>query len=138
MSKVRMGAAAAVMAAGMVMSAVPQATAATQEAQEAQEAQGAQARQLIAYMPKKQSGEIYASGFYEGYKKVCVSLLGQTLSGWVELKNKCQNVSPNSLGSISTSVKCPTRGAFKTFLSGTRSNGRSDVKQSGGIYWECR
>lgn len=125
-SKVRMSAAAAVMAAGMVMGAASQSSAAAQELE------------LIAYTPKVQNGKIWGNGFYEGYKKVCVSLLGQTLSGWVQLTNKCQNVSPSSLGSINTSVKCPTRGAFKTFLSGTRTNNRVDVKQSGGIYLECR
>ncbi|GGO34945.1 hypothetical protein [Streptomyces lasiicapitis] len=126
MSKVRMGAAAAVMAAGMLAATVPQSSAAAQELE------------LIAYTPKVQSGKVWGNGFYEGYKKVCISLLGQTLSGWVQLTNKCQNVSPSSLGSINTSVKCPTRGAFKTFVSGTRTNNRVDVKQSGGIYLECR
>lgn len=60
------------------------------------------------------------------------------ISGWVQLTHKCVTVSPNSSGAFNTTIKCPTRGAFKTWVEGTKRNGRVDVKMSGGIYLECR
>lgn len=128
MSKVRMGAAAAVMATGMLMGAASQSSAAAQELE------------LVAYQPKAQNGKVWASGFYEGYKKVCVSLLQESL-GTIPpavAASKCQNVSPSSLGSISVSVKCPREGIFRTLLSGTRTNNRKDIKDSAPRFVKCR
>ncbi|MEU6093807.1 hypothetical protein [Streptomyces sp. NPDC047079] len=126
MLKRRMGAVAAAVATGALLTGAPQAMAATQ------------AYELDAWAPKVYAHEVVASAHYAGYKRVCVSLLGETLEGWVELKNNCVNVSPSSVGSVVASVKCPTRGAFKTWVIGTRPNGHGDVKDTGGVYLECR
>ncbi|GAA3031347.1 hypothetical protein GCM10010448_11650 [Streptomyces glomeratus] len=124
--KRRMGAVAAAVAAVAMIGGAPQAMAATQ------------AYELDAWTPKIYAHEVVASAHYAGYKRVCVSLLGETFEGWVELKNNCVNVSPGSVGSVVTSVKCPTYGSFKTWVIGKRPNGHSDVKSSGGVFLECR
>ncbi|MFH8794320.1 hypothetical protein [Streptomyces sp. NPDC017941] len=128
MSKVRMGAAAAVLAAGMLMGATAQSSAAAQELE------------LVANQPKAQNGKVYASGFYEGYKKVCVSLLQESFGTIppVVAASKCQNVSPSSLGSISVSINCPREGIFRTLMSGTRTNNRKDIKDSAPRFVKCR
>ncbi|MFH9073472.1 hypothetical protein [Streptomyces alboflavus] len=127
-SKARMGAAAAVMAAAMVAGAASQSSAAAQELE------------LVAYQPKAQNGKVWASGFYEGYKKVCVTLLQESLGTIppIPVTSKCQNVSPSSLGSISIGAKCPREGIFRTLLSGTRTNNRKDIKDSAPRFVKCR
>ncbi|MGI5402563.1 hypothetical protein ACQEVG_24575 [Streptomyces sp. CA-135486] len=122
MNKTRMGVVAAMASAVMAVSTT----------------QASAAPKLEAYTPRIVQGVVGGQVFYDGYKKVCASLLGQTLAGWVQLTHKCVTVSPNSSGSFNTTIKCPTRGAFKTWVEGTKRNGRVDVKMSGGIYLECR
>ncbi|KUF13059.1 MULTISPECIES: hypothetical protein [Streptomyces] len=126
MSKVRMGTAAAVLAAGMIMGATVPSEAA--------------ARELGAYQPKAQNGKVWASGIYKGYKKVCVQLLQESFGTLppVVAASKCQNVAPSSIGSTSVGIKCPREGIFRTLMSGTRTNNRKDIKDSAPRFVKCR
>ncbi|MET8955422.1 hypothetical protein ACWEO4_32560 [Streptomyces sp. NPDC004393] len=126
MFKLRMGAVATAVAAGALFTGVPQAMAATQ------------AYELDAYTPKVYTHSISAIAHYAGYKRVCVSLLGEAFEGWVELKSNCVNVSPNSVGTVVATVKCPTYGSFRTWVNATRPNGHSDTKDTGGVFLECK
>lgn len=92
---------------------------------------------LAVRSPYVSRGEVWAMMEYAGrFRKICVELQGQTLSGWVSLKGYCTDPR-NTGGNIAVTVGCPTRGAFRTWTVGYPNSGGSRVKASSGVYLEC-